>query len=54
VYPAIRRLESRRWISAMGVSENNREARFYILTSNGGEQLMEKPASGSAWCEGRD
>ena|ERR1700733_2678177 len=41
---------SARW----GVSENNREARFCILTSNGGEQLMEKPASGSAWCEGRD
>ncbi len=40
LYPALQRLESRRWISAMwGTSSNNRRARFYELTSKGRRQL---------------
>jgi transcriptional regulator len=40
IYPALLRLEQRRWISAQwGTSENNRKARFYSLTSAGRKQL---------------
>ncbi len=43
LYLALQRLEDKRWISAKwGVSENNRKARFYSLTSRGREQLVEK------------
>src|SRR5690606_28099055 len=41
LYPALRRLEERGWItSAWGVSENNRRARFYTLTPRGRKQLV--------------
>ena len=40
LYPALYRLEERGWIaSEWGVSENNRRARFYELTSAGRKQL---------------
>src|SRR6476661_5438244 len=40
LYPALHRLIKRRWISAQeGVSENNRRAKFYALTSKGKRQL---------------
>lgn len=40
LYPALQRLEERGWISAAwGVSDNNRRARFYELTSPGRRQL---------------
>jgi transcriptional regulator len=43
LYLALQRLEERAWISAeWGVSENNRKARFYRLTENGREQLVQK------------
>ena len=43
LYVALQRLEDKKWISAKwGVSENNRKARFYSLTSKGREQLVEK------------
>src|ERR1700736_528894 len=43
LYVALQRLEDRDWIRAKwGVSENNRKARFYSLTSKGREQLAEK------------
>jgi PadR family transcriptional regulator, regulatory protein PadR len=43
LYVALQRLEDKKWISAKwGVSENNRKARFYSLTSGGREQLVEK------------
>jgi transcriptional regulator len=43
LYLALQRLEDRNWISAKwGVSENNRKARFYSLTSKGRQQLTEK------------
>ncbi|HEX2165380.1 MAG TPA: PadR family transcriptional regulator [Thermoanaerobaculia bacterium] len=40
LYPALHRLAERGWIdSAWGPSENNRRARFYSLTEEGGRQL---------------
>ena len=43
LYLALQRLEDKKWISAKwGVSENNRKARFYSLTTKGREQLIEK------------
>ena len=41
LYPALQRLEARRWISAKwGSSANNRRARFYSLTAAGRRQLV--------------
>jgi transcriptional regulator len=40
LYPALQRLESKKWIEAeWGTSDNNRKARFYVLTSAGRKQL---------------
>ena len=40
LYPALYRLEQRGWIgSEWGISENNRRAKFYRLTSTGRKQL---------------
>lgn len=40
LYPALRRLEKRGWLSAeWGETETGREARFYTLTATGREQL---------------
>jgi transcriptional regulator len=40
LYPALQRLEQRRWITGTwGISENNRRARFYSLTATGRRQL---------------
>jgi transcriptional regulator len=40
LYPALQRLEVRRWIRAeWGTSTNNRKARFYELTKSGRKQL---------------
>jgi PadR family transcriptional regulator PadR len=40
LYPALHRLEERRWITASwGSSENNRRAKFYSLTKRGSGQL---------------
>ena len=40
LYPALQRLEQRRWIKgAWGTSDNNRRARFYALTAAGRKQL---------------
>src|SRR6266849_7325110 len=41
LYPALQRLEVKRWISAKwGTSSNNRKARFYGLTAAGRKQLV--------------
>jgi transcriptional regulator len=41
LYPALQRLEERKWISAKwGNSANNRRARFYALTAAGRKQLV--------------
>jgi len=40
LYPALTRLERRRWISSSwGASDNNRRARFYSITPSGKKQL---------------
>jgi len=40
IYPALLRLEQKRWIkSGWGTSENNRRARFYSITAAGRRQL---------------
>ena len=40
LYPALHRLEAREWIEAeWGVSENNRKAKFYSLTTQGRQRL---------------
>lgn len=45
LYPALYRLEDRGWIqSEMGLSENNRRARFYRLTPRGRTQLKAEVA----------
>lgn len=46
LYPALLRLEQRRWIrSRWGVSDNNRKAKFYELTARGRRQVAEETAS---------
>jgi PadR family transcriptional regulator PadR len=41
LYPALHRLEDRRWVSSYwGASENNRKAKFYRLTAGGRKQLV--------------
>lgn len=41
LYPALHRLEDRGWVAAeWGVSDNNREAKFYRLTRAGARQLQ--------------
>jgi PadR family transcriptional regulator, regulatory protein PadR len=46
LYPALHRLEKRRWISSnWGVSENNRKAKYYKLTAVGRKQLAAQLSS---------
>ena len=46
LYPALYRMEQRGWIkSSLGLSENNRRARFYRLTPSGRRQLESELAS---------
>jgi len=43
LYPALHRLEERGWVAALWKnSENNRQARYYELTSRGRRQLVEE------------
>ena len=45
IYPALLRLEQKRWIKASwGTSENNRRARFYAITPAGRRQLAAETA----------
>jgi PadR family transcriptional regulator, regulatory protein PadR len=47
IYPALLRLEQKRWIkSDWGTSENNRRARFYSITAMGKKQLA---AEANSW-----
>jgi PadR family transcriptional regulator, regulatory protein PadR len=40
LYPALQRLEQRKWLRAQwGTSDNNRRARFYEITALGRKQL---------------
>ncbi|MCX6543125.1 MAG: PadR family transcriptional regulator [Acidobacteria bacterium] len=43
LYPALHRLEDRRWIASFwGTSENNRRARYYRLTPIGRKHLVQR------------
>lgn len=43
LYPALVRLEQRRWIrSRWGTSDNNRKAKFYELTARGRRQIAQE------------
>jgi PadR family transcriptional regulator, regulatory protein PadR len=45
LYPALRRLEDRGWVSSeWGLSENNRRARFYTITTEGRKHLRNEAA----------
>jgi transcriptional regulator len=46
LYPALLRLEQRRWIkSKWGISDNNRQAKFYELTPRGRRQIVDETES---------
>ncbi len=45
LYPALRRLEDRGWVtSAWGLSEHNRRARYYTITAAGRAHLRAEAA----------
>jgi PadR family transcriptional regulator, regulatory protein PadR len=45
LYTALHRMEKRRWIEAeWGLSDNNRKAKYYQLTTQGRRQLRTKTA----------
>jgi len=53
LYPALHRMEQAGWIRAeWGVSEKNREARFYALTADGRRQLAREQQSWARLTEG--
>src|SRR5215510_1217002 len=53
LYPALHRMEQEGWLRAeWGVTEKNREARFYSLTSQGRKQLAREEESWERLTEG--
>src|SRR5215475_13538150 len=53
LYPALHRLEQEGWVRAeWGKTEKNREARFYSLTAQGRNQLMQEEESWKRLTEG--
>jgi transcriptional regulator len=53
LYPALHRMEQQGWLrSEWGVTEKNREARFYSLTRKGRKQLAEEEESWTKLTEG--
>jgi len=47
LYPALRRIEDRGWVSsAWGLSENNRRAKYYTITDAGRARLYDE---GAVW-----
>ena len=53
LYPALHRMEQQGWLKAeWGVSEKNREARFYSLTAKGRKQLAVEEGSWARFTEG--
>ncbi|HXD49392.1 MAG TPA: PadR family transcriptional regulator [Gemmatimonadaceae bacterium] len=50
LYPALHRLEKRGWIDASwGLSENNRRAKYYRLTTRGRQELRAEASSWAAF-----
>ena len=53
LYPALHRMEQDGWLkSSWGLTEKNREARFYSITAKGRKQLAEEEASWVRLTEG--
>jgi PadR family transcriptional regulator len=53
LYPALHRMEQEGWIRAeWGMTEKNREARFYSLTATGRKQLAEEQENWARLTEG--
>jgi PadR family transcriptional regulator, regulatory protein PadR len=53
LYPALHRMEQQGWIRAeWGITEKNREARFYSLTPEGRKQLAAEEQSWAKLTEG--
>ena len=53
LYPALHRMEQQGWLkSEWGVTEKNREARFYSLTAKGRKQLAVEEESWARFTEG--
>jgi PadR family transcriptional regulator PadR len=53
LYPALHRMEQRGWLrSEWGLTEKNREARFYAITASGRKQLADEEASWAKLTEG--
>jgi transcriptional regulator len=53
LYPALHRMEQDGWVkSSWGVTEKNRDARFYNITAKGRKQLAEEEASWKRLTEG--
>ena len=53
LYPALHRMEQEGWVRAeWGMTEKNREARFYSLTARGRKQLMQEEESWKQLTEG--
>jgi len=53
LYPALHRMEQQGWLKAdWGVTEKNRDARFYALTAKGRRQLAVEEESWARFTEG--
>ena len=53
LYPALHRMEQDGWLkSSWGLTEKNREARFYNITAKGRKQLAAEEASWNRLTEG--
>ena len=53
LYPALHRMEQQGWLkSEWGLTEKNREARFYSLTAQGRKQLALEEESWARFTEG--
>jgi PadR family transcriptional regulator PadR len=53
LYPALHRMEQDGWVRAeWGVTEKNRDARFYSLTAKGRKQLTQEQESWARLTEG--
>jgi transcriptional regulator len=53
LYPALHRMEQDGWVRAeWGMTEKNREARFYALTARGRKQLQQEEESWTRLTEG--
>ena len=52
LYPALHRMEQRGWLDAeWGLTERNREAKFYRLTAAGRKQLVAELSKWSRYTE---